>query len=347
MKKHITRENIHAGLSGGKSDEKWSDVLNFRFTRNRTFAVPFKKILLTLETGLHSLVNGLENRFYVFGEKSSYTFLGHDDLKCEKLWRGTVLPLGDKKESKLYVRGVYTGSETRRFRVIYAEGVVKVVPVEIEEEEEVTGSIDCGLGVGNNEDLYLEVTVKNTANELLSNVTLEFIYGVVPQSLQVTGGAGMVKQQVDLGNYQIRATHPQYLEGLVQYEVLPSPEVQSVEIILLQKTTGWSVYVGHDSLSGSATFGPSSNYAIIVNGVNIGPVNLENNIAGLFISETYIITEEQAEAIALNTTSNTFNLLLQNNGTFTSDNPHIVIKNANSEVLFDGLPVTRTATVNL
>lgn len=43
-----SRTEMHQGVSGTRNENKWADVMNLKFSENKTTAHPRKKVYLTL-----------------------------------------------------------------------------------------------------------------------------------------------------------------------------------------------------------------------------------------------------------------------------------------------------------
>lgn len=150
--KNNTREGIHSGLSQSKSDEKWADMLNFRSSDNRTFVVPRKYKLYDKDTVFHTIVRGVGDLVYAFGDRFSGLFRGNESSGLGQLWRARVTRLvtNEDQSENLKLRGSYLGSEPLELRLTVVNG--KLVsdanwPEVVEEvvEVEQASSLNCGV----------------------------------------------------------------------------------------------------------------------------------------------------------------------------------------------------------
>lgn len=164
--KNNTREGIHSGLSQSKSDEKWSDMLNFRSNDNRTFAIPRKLGMLQHDAGLHTVLHGVGDLNYAIGSKKSFVFRSHDGTEFKPLWQARLerqTSTEDQSEN-LRVRGSYLGSVPLNIRVTVLDGVLVLdkdwpeEPVEVVETEPAP-ELNCDPNQPTNTGSKLKLTI--------------------------------------------------------------------------------------------------------------------------------------------------------------------------------------------
>ena len=162
--KNNTREDIHSGLSETKSEQKWSDMLNFRSANNRTYVIPRKKKLYELPASFHTVIRGIGELAYAIGSRGSYVFRGREGVGIGKLWRARLVRDvdTDDQSENLKVRGSYLGTVPRVIRLTVVDGrLVRDVDWPEEPVEEVEAmpnpSLFCGK-VYNRPELELAVT---------------------------------------------------------------------------------------------------------------------------------------------------------------------------------------------
>jgi len=210
-----THENIHSGFSGLNNDDKWVDVLNFRFAEGRTTVVPNRAQMVLPGLGLHTLIAGNRGHNYAIGECGSIGFVGSDVFRCYCLWRLTQQFLGENgtrgaQSQQLVVRGSYTGSKARKLKVVYVEG--KLTPFwavpEPEVPAEAAADVDYGCGVSDSVVEVQGVITDNLENPIAGALIRFVRYGVVQH----------VMESGPLGEFFFPEFYADYYEMSISYD---------------------------------------------------------------------------------------------------------------------------------
>jgi hypothetical protein len=206
--KNITREQIHTGLSQSKSDEKWSDMMNFRCASNRTKVVPRKFKLSETTDGYHTIIRGVGGLIYAIGLRFSKVLRGMDGTIPQHLWRARVTreTHTDDQSENLRVRGSYLGGVPKSIRVTVVNNrliadhdwAAPILDEEVEAGEDVTdGAYPLELTIsfavqpwlGTSELERTEYTIGQTVRQNHNIATPEFpTTGDVYQCVKNTAG---------------------------------------------------------------------------------------------------------------------------------------------------------------
>ncbi len=314
---HQTREKIHSGLSVQQDDTKWRSMLNFRSAYQSTRAVPFKKKLLSVQTGLHSLINGLSNWFYTIGENSSHVLTGSDNLLSNPLWRGNVEVLVKNKprlfgEQKLLVRGAYTGSGPQRIRVSISKGQLHtyVVPTEPEEVLEPEISVDCGLGEKNvvrvaaasEEDSLWSLLGSTTDSRPIPNPSVRVLYGRFIRAEGQGNGAGLFDFDSSPGVVTVDVSATGFQPERLVYTVEEFEELQVVPVNLKMSIVDWKLVFRATYRDEEGVDGPNpinnvfAACDIVLNELHIDRVTIPEVVRdGPEVMTEYVFTEERVE----------------------------------------------------
>lgn len=210
--KNNTREGIHSGLTQSKSDEKWSDMLNFRCSDNRTFVVPRRLGLLQMDAGLHTVIHGVGDLNYAIGSKKSFLFRGHDDTGFHKLWHARLVRTTgiDDQSENIKLRGSYLGTVPKNIRLTVLKGLLvkdsdwPVEPVVPVEPVYVPG-LNCGV-----EAYYPLVTLfvyDLSTDEGLSAAEVVIYQGVLQINRYYTNANGLISFNLPNNSYTAVVKH--------------------------------------------------------------------------------------------------------------------------------------------
>lgn len=172
MIRNITHENIHSGLSGLRSDEKWTDMLNFRSQNKKTTVIPPKFSLLDCDFRGHTIARGQGEHNYVFGGRHSFGCVIGNELHHYTLWRLSQRYLRtyssrSEQSQRLNVRGSYTGTTPLKLRLTYVAGrLVADFNVPKPAPTIATPPIDFGCDCACDNEIKITGVVTNSANGL-------------------------------------------------------------------------------------------------------------------------------------------------------------------------------------
>lgn len=345
---HKTREAIHSGLSTRQEDDKWKSMLNFRSAHNTTRAVPFKKKLIPLQTGFHSLINGLSNWFYSIGANNSHILKGSDSLVVNQLWRGRVEVLVRNKPrplgmQKLLVRGAFTGSESKRIRVSLSRGqlVTYTVPEIPEEEVEPEIHVDCGVDAYRNRlrlivqsedrDYWVPEGIRPIPAARVRVLNGRFLLGEGDTNanglFDLKSNAGEIKIQISADGYQ-----PKELTYLVEDD----EDLQEVVITMKTSIVGWWLDITARAAAIGSPYkvaGEPSKYVasceMVLNGIVMDILRMEVNDSGDLdpVRIRYEFTQERVDRwLALLGSIDALNVSFTSYGGETGDyNPDLSI----------------------
>lgn len=361
MFKNNTRADIHSGLSFTKDDHKWSDQLNFRSKGKRTFVIERRRALLLRDGGFHTIVHGLNQDNYVFGSKESYKFYGNDDTEFIRLWRARLHQkiVSDRCVEPPRIRGSYTGSHTTTIKLTVVDNVLvadanwpEEPEPEVETLPEVT--IDCGTP-----SVLPRWTVKVQDCFTLSpqrGATVTFYKGRLVVATGITDSFGNVSVRLAPDTYNVSIT-AQAHQPLSYSLTLGDLSNQSNTVCVPPDThymENYVIKVLYSSTLGPVPGGHQCNaaiYKVLVNGVNIGWANLNNESDGGDREITFVLTEEVAKnivgmsgisdrldlAIMCDPTAPGFDLFTYN-GACHPNLAWVQVFNANNTKVYDGAP---------
>lgn len=365
--KNNTREGIHSGLSQSKSDEKWSDMLNFRNSDNRTFAVPRRLGLLQEDAGLHTVIHGVGDVNYAIGSKKSYMFRSHDSTVFAKLWRARLerLTSTEDQSENLKIRGSYTGSVPRNIRLTVVKGQLvpdydwPVAPVPVVETPYVP-MLNCNANFGN---YYLYLTVAH--NGLPVSAAEITIYQGTQLIGEYTSNAnGLFSLFLPKNFYTVIVKHPDYVKEVFQdFTILDQDVYLTVDTIKEDATNfiGLTITSRYSNTEGPVPGGhicDSAVFKLLGNGVEIGIVNLNNASDGGDREVIYTLTPEQAQEIANAGSGTSLDLSLVCDPTHPDFDPYglgngschtnlvwVIVQDAEANELYNGAPVGYFLTI--
>lgn len=172
--KNLTHAAIHTGLSQVQDGEQWADMLNFRSGAGRTTVVPRRLKLLEVDGGFHTVARGANGVNYVFGDKKSFTFRGHEATEFKPLWKVDVKreTTSEDQSENIKVRGSFLGSAPTSIKVTVVAGKLildKDWPVEPEVVEVVKEPIVVTMPVNN--AVHLQITYPKGAEAWTTGVS--------------------------------------------------------------------------------------------------------------------------------------------------------------------------------
>lgn len=276
---NVTREAIHAGVSGTKTDAKWKDQLNFRSSDNKTVVVPKKfRLVESAGAGFHTLLKGPGSLLYAIGANESLVLRGQESPRVEKLWRVKVNQEGsvDRIHEPLKIRGAYQGTVPLKIRLTVVDGQIVTDadwPVENVEPEPVAPTISINCGKTRRMPVLTVVFVDSeNGDAVMPGVEYTVFDGVRIMSKGVSNGNGAAVLQLPLNNYRIEAEYPGY--NPVSEDIAFTADAQSEQIALsyvLPQTIGnrppWPVvdlpYTGYMSLEFYDSGNPTVNFEVI------------------------------------------------------------------------------------
>ena len=363
--KNNTREDVHSGLTQSKSDQKWSDMLNFRSSSNRTMVVSFRRKLFELAGNFHTIIKGVNDIFYVIGSNSSWLLRGYDNHTPQKLWRLILtrnnISLEDQSE-EIKIRGSYTGTKPTRILVTLVNG--KLIPdfawpVTIEPEPEVVPVIS--LNCGDKRNLYQLLLTVLADDAPVVGAEIEIFQGVNLIGTYQTNANGLFSTGLSRNFYSLVITHPGYAVWNTDFEIVNENVVIVAELV--NKFVGLTVSVRYSNTLGPNPGGhtcDSAIYKLLANGVEIGVANLNNAIDGGDRQVDIVITSEMVEDIvAASTVPDRLQLSLvcyPEHPDFDLENfsggchaniAWVVVTNANNVELYNNMPVGNFLTLNL
>lgn len=363
MQKHLTLESIHAGLSGKKEDLRWSDLLNFRSSDNRTFAVPRMYKLLEGARGLHTVLSGLKNNCYALGSKQSFHFQAFENSQFLPLWRLRVeqnLREGSQADC-LHIRGSYDGVDGRRLRLTVVKNRLELATI----NPEVIIP-----------DEFIEPPPRNPLCPLIPS-------GLTKVTFVKASGAPIARAKVEL--YDGRDL---LLEGLtsptglfdftasnktLRIRILDEDGVRDITIppcepdIIIERPvsfTGVEITVRYSNTEGPVPGGhacDAATYKLFGNTIDLGEVNLNNLSDGGDREVVITLTEEQAILVANGSSDgHTIDLSLEcdpTNPAYDHDGgwgetchtslAWVIVKKSNGVEVYNGAPVGFFVSVDL
>ena len=355
MQKHSTREQIHNGLSQKKEDEKWSDLLNFRSSDNRTFVVPRRFKMFECNAGFHTVLHGLNNECYAVGSNASVCFKSHDNTAFTRLWKVSVTN-GAGTTVALQVRGGYTrdvahtcgtdpevhtinvGNFLKQSAGLGSGGNGWTPP-----PDEPENTVGCPLLLDGRTHIQV-----NSGSSPVSSAFVQVYDGRLLLFEGMTNALGALSIEAQRTVLRIRATKP---NGIFN-EVTLSPCAASATIEI-SPFIGLEFIARYSNLEGPVPGGHSCNaatYKLFGNTVEIGSVNLNNESDGGDREVILTVTAEQAQAMAVvNDNSIDFSLdcdpthpdfdATYDGGACHTSLAWVIVKDNNGVELYNGAPV--------
>lgn len=294
-----TREGIHSGLTQSKSDQKWSDMLNFRCSDNRTFVVPHRLGLLQFDAGLHTVIHGVGDVNYAIGSKKSYLFRGHDSTSFDRLWKARLVRetgTADQSEN-LKLRGSYTGNVPRNIRLTVVNGSLVLDsdwPITPEPEVEVPYVPDLNCDGASN-DVHTHFNVRDIDLAVgLSAAEITIYQGTRLIGAYTANAHGLFSLFLPNNFYTVNVSHPDYADVIYQdFTVLDEEQTILVEfqqpVLIAGRLTVIQVCNSNSEID--------DNFNVYLNDVLIGALDLSSNaqVGSIFIgslNEALTITEQ-------------------------------------------------------